>query len=68
MDFETLVALGMDSATAIYSDDGSAIERDRKRYVDAIEAQDVYTLQQIESEVVDRMNEIVRKMNERHTV
>jgi hypothetical protein len=64
MDFQKLVDLGMDSATAIYSDDGSAIERDRKRFVDAVASQDVYTLEQIEKAVSDEMNRIVAKMNE----
>lgn len=64
MDFNKLLALGMDSATARYSDDGSAIERDRKRFVDAVASQDVYTLEQIEQAVSDEMNRIITKMNE----
>ena len=64
MDFQKLMDLGMDSATARYSDDGSAIERDRKRFVDAVASQDVYTLEQIEQAVTDEMNRIITKMNE----
>jgi|SaaInl85LU_5_DNA_1037374.scaffolds.fasta_scaffold31219_2 hypothetical protein len=64
MDFQKLMDLGMDSATARYSDDGSAIERDRKRFVDAVASQDVYTLEQIEKAVSDEMNRIITKMND----
>jgi hypothetical protein len=64
MDFTKLLELGMDSATARYSDDGSAIERDRKRFVDAVASQDVYTLEQMEQAVTDEMNRIITKMNE----
>jgi hypothetical protein len=64
MDFQKLMDLGMDSATARYSDDGSAIERDRKRFVDAVASQDVYTLEQIEKAVSDEMNRIIIKMND----
>ena len=64
MDFNKLLELGMDSATARYSDDGSAIERDRKRFVDAVASQDAYTLEQIEQAVSDEMNRIITKMNE----
>ncbi|MDA8874753.1 hypothetical protein N9H78_03675 [Winogradskyella sp.] len=64
MDFQKLMDLGMDSATARYSDDGSAIERDRKRFVDAVASQDVYTLEEIEQAVTDEMNRIIIKMNE----
>jgi hypothetical protein len=66
MDFQKLMDLGMDSATARYSDDGSAIERDRKRFVDAVASQDVYTLEQIEQAVTDEMNRIITKMNEEY--
>ena len=64
MDFKKLLDLGMDSATARYSDDGSAIERDRKRFVDAVASQDVYTLEEMEKAVSDEMNRIITKMNE----
>ena len=64
MDFKKLLELGMDSATARYSDDGSAIERDRKRFVDAVASQDVYTLEEMEKAVSDEMNRIITKMNE----
>ena len=64
MDFNKLLELGMDSATARYSDDGSAIERDRKRFVDAVASQDAYTLEQVEQAVSDEMNRIITKMNE----
>lgn len=66
MDFQKLMDLGMDSATARYSDDGSAIERDRKRFVDAVASQDVYTLEQVEQAVTDEMNRIITKMNEEY--
>ena len=66
MDFQKLMGLGMDSATARYSDDGSAIERDRKRFVDAVASQDVYTLEQIEQAVTDEMNRIITKMNDEY--
>jgi hypothetical protein len=66
MDFQKLMDLGMDSATARYSDDGSAIERDRKRFVDAVASQDVYTLEEIEQAVTDEMNRIITKMNEEY--
>lgn len=64
MDFKKLMELGMDSATARYSDDGSAIERDRKRFVEAVASQDVYTLEEMEKAVSDEMNRIITKMNE----
>lgn len=64
MDFNKLLELGMDSATARYSDDGSAVERDRKRFVDAVSSQDVYTLEEIEQAVTDKMNEAITRINE----
>lgn len=64
MNFNKLLELGMDSATARYSDDGSAIERDRKRFVDAVASQDVYTLEEIEQAVTDKMNEAIARINE----
>lgn len=63
MDFEKLVGLGIDSLTARYSDDGSAIERDRARLVKAVSEQDTYTLEQVEEEALDRLNESIRRMN-----
>ena len=65
MDFEKLVELGMDKATSVYSDDGSAVERSTRRFLDAIASQDVYTASDIEDEVRMRMNELVRQINER---
>jgi len=64
MDFTKLLELGMDSATARYSDDGSAIERDRKRFVEAVASQNVYTLEEMELAVSDEMNRIITKMHE----
>ena len=64
MDFNKLLELGMDSATARYSDDGSAVERDRKRFVDAVASQDAYTLEEIEQAVTDKMNEAIARINE----
>jgi len=65
MDFEKLVEIGMDKATSVYSDDGSAVERANRRFLDAIASQDVYTASDIEDEVRLRMNELVRQINER---
>ena len=65
MDFETLVALGMDSATAVYSDDASAIERDRKRYHDSVASQDVWTLEQVDAGVRVSMEDAIKRINER---
>ena len=65
MDFEKLVELGMDKATSVYSDDGSMPERATRRFLDAIASQDVYTASDIEDEVRLRMNELVRRINER---
>ena len=66
MDFNKLRDLGMDAATARYSDDASAIERDRKRFVDAVASQDVYTLEEMELAVRDEMNRVITKMNEEY--
>lgn len=65
MDFEKLVQFGMDSATAVYSDDSRAVERDRKRFESAVASQDVYSIEDIEKEVRNRMAEAVRRVNER---
>lgn len=67
MDFEKLVELGMDKATARFSDDGSAIQRDAERFAKAIASQDVYTAEEIEAEVTRKMNEAIAKINERTT-
>jgi len=64
MDFEKLVEFGMDKATSVYSDDGSAVQRDTERFYTAIASQDVYTAEDIEKEVRNRMNEAVRRINE----
>lgn len=66
MNFEQLVELGMDKATSVYSDDGSMPERATRRFLDAVASQDVYTVEEIEKEVINRMNELVRRVNERY--
>lgn len=66
MNFEQLVELGMDKATSVYSDDGSMPERATRRFLDAVASQDVYTVEEIEKEVISRMNELVRRVNERY--
>lgn len=65
MDLQKLMDLGMDAATAIYSDDASAIGRDRNRYHEAVASQDVWTLEQVDAAVKVSMEDAIKRINER---
>ena len=61
--FEKLVSLKTETHTARFSDDGSAIARDEKRYQDALASQSEFTNEEIHAESVKRWNEMIRKMD-----
>ena len=61
--FEKLVNLRTEAHTARFSDDGSVLARDEKRYQDAIASQSEFTDEEINAESVRRWNEMIRKMD-----
>lgn len=61
--FEKLVSLKTETHTARFSDDGSAIARDEKRYQDALANQSEFTDEEITKESVSRWNEMIRRMD-----
>jgi len=63
MNKDTLIKLAMESFTAIYSDDASAVKRDHDTLVSAVSSQSEYTLEEILSDARDTMNQAMAQIN-----
>jgi hypothetical protein len=61
--FEALVRLKTDCHTALFSDDGDAVRRDKETYEKALASQYYFTDEQIHAESVKRWNEMIRRMD-----
>lgn len=61
--FERLVSLKTDTHTAYYSDDYSAVKRDKERYDNALASQSVFTDEEISAETTKRWNEMIARID-----